>query len=156
MKHTYEGIEYDIDEAYSFKDMTGWDLSDHKDMDGKVIYCLTLSNETPDAQVLPANLTGATFIKCNLCNVFVPPGNTVIDCQTQRFKVQNDGEDWFIGDDDKPVEPIAKKLFEQLGLSTDPKDIPDVKLEKAATLDPETAKAVLADSIAVEPVVEIP
>lgn len=92
----YKGTIYEINDALSHKDMTGWDLSALQDMDSQVIYNTCLSNETPDAAVLPATLTGATFIACNLDNVLIPAGNTVIDCLTRRFQVQNDGEDWFL------------------------------------------------------------
>lgn len=126
----YEGVEYEISEAYSFKDMTGWNLSDRKDMDGIVVYASCLSNETPDAMVLPAKLKDCTFIKCNLDNVHVPEGNVVIDCNQRRFKCQNDGEDWIIDTvEKKPVEPLNKKHFIKAGLSVDPKDIPAQKLD---------------------------
>lgn len=92
----HNGTVYEIYDALSNKDMTGWNLSQRTDMDNKVIYNICLSNETPDAEVLPANLTGATFIASNLDNVLVPEGNTIIDCLTRRFQVQNDNEDWFL------------------------------------------------------------
>lgn len=92
----YKGIVYEIFDALSNKDMTGWNLSGRTDLNGKIIYNSCLSNETPDAEVLPANLTGAKFIACNLDNVLIPAGNEVIDCTTRRFQVQNDGEDWWI------------------------------------------------------------
>lgn len=134
MTITYNNIEYEISESYSFKDMTGWDLSAREDMDGIVIYGSCLSHETPDAETLPTNLTGATFIKCNLDNVKVPPGNTVIDCSVRRFSVQNDLEDWIINPVTRaPVEPINRKMFESLGLSIDPRNIPAERQSESAT-----------------------
>lgn len=92
----YKGTTYQIFDTLSNKDMTGWDLSLRNDLNGKIIYNSCLSNETPDAVVLPANLSGAKFVACNLDNVLIPPGNEVVDCLTRRFQVQNDGEDWFL------------------------------------------------------------
>ncbi len=129
----HNDIAYECDESYSFKDMTGWDLADRRDMDGKVIFGSCLAHETPGAPTLPANLKGATFIRCNLDNVRVPAGNTVIDCSTRRIKAQNDGEDWVLDASLKPVEPVNKKHFMNLGLSTDPKDIPKKKLDRPVT-----------------------
>lgn len=114
--------------------MTGWDLSHEGNLNGLVIYNSCLSNETPDAQTLPQGLFGVIFIACNLDNVFIPPGNTVIDCTTRQFKVQNDLEDWIIDPVAKtPIEPVNKKFFLIRGLSIDPKDIPAEKLDKAIT-----------------------
>lgn len=82
---------------YDNKDCTGWDLSDRTDMDGLTIEGLCLSNETPNAQVLPLNLTGTTFVWCNLDNVYVPPGNTIGEgCSNRLFQVQADGQDWLL------------------------------------------------------------
>lgn len=100
---------------YSDRDMTGWDLSDRKDMNGLTIHGLCLSNETPDAQVLPPNLKGTTFIYCNMDNVFIPPGNTLINCSNRKFKAQEDGEDWL-------VHPVTKNAVEPLNLDAAIKD----------------------------------
>lgn len=132
----HNGIKYKVDDKLSNKDMTGWDLSDRKDLDGKIIYNSCLSHETPNAEILPSNLSGAIFIACNLDNVLIPKGNQIIDCSVKRFQIQNDGEDWII--DTKtldPVEPIAKKMFLKLGLSIDPADIPADKQDVSAVLD---------------------
>ena len=127
MRQKYNDIEYEISEKYSFKDLTGRDLSNEKDMNGLVIYGSCLSHETPDAEILPSELTGTTFIKCNLSNVFVPNGNTVIDCNIKRFKVQNDLRDWEIDSENKPVKVLREKFWIQQGVSIDPVDIPKAK-----------------------------
>lgn len=92
---------------YDDKDCTGWDLSDRADMDGLTIHGLCLSNESPDAKVLPPNLTGVTFIACNLDNIFIPDGNTLINCANRRFKVQDDGQDWEIDKNNKPIKLLG-------------------------------------------------
>lgn len=109
---------------YSHKDFTGHDLSDRKDMDNIVIENSCFSNETPDALILPANLTGTTFIDCNLDNVFIPKGNTVVRGSVRRFQVQNDREDWLLDGQGKPSSPTNPGDFDKLGLSKDPVDLP--------------------------------
>lgn len=122
---SYNGVDYDISEKYSNRDMTGWNISSAEDMDGIVIVNSCLASQDLSAQVLPANLTGATFIRCNLDNVFIPDGNTVIDCSNRFIAEQNDGEDWLIDPQTlAPIEPVNKKLLEMNGQNTDPALIP--------------------------------
>jgi hypothetical protein len=128
-------------ETYSNKDMTGWDLSDRTDMSGIYIEGLCLSQETPDAQVLPKDLTGTTFVACNLSNVVVPDGNILIDCHTTRFEAQNDLMDWKIDEENNPIEPVDIKTFERLGISTDPADIPEVPADIPIVLEVLQTKA---------------
>lgn len=99
-----------------------------------------LSPTPPDPRVsiFPAGMTGVVFRRCNLDNVIVPPGNTVITsgaepCCHRRICVQNDLEDWELDSANKPTEPLAKKLFQELGLSIDPADISKTKLTKSVT-----------------------
>jgi len=124
----------EISEKYSFKDFTGWDLSDRTDMSGIIIEGSCFSHETPDSIVFPSIMTGTTFMACNLDNCFIPPGNTVQNnCSKRRFKIQNDLEDWICDRNNVPVEPVGKKYFLQLGLSIDPASIPAIKQEICAT-----------------------
>ena len=92
----YNGTIYQCDDTYSDKDCTGWDLSGRTDMSGIIIHGLCLSNETPNAAVLPPDLTGTTFLLCNLDNVFIPSGNTLIGGSNRLFQVQADGQDWLL------------------------------------------------------------
>jgi hypothetical protein len=109
---------------YDNKDFTGHDLSDRKDMDNLTITGLCLSNETPNAFVLPPNLKGVTFVDCNLDNVFIPVGNVMVRGSNRRFKVQEDGEDWIIDAVKKtPLEPIDKERFIEEGKNIDPDKI---------------------------------
>ena len=79
----------------------------------------------PQVDVFPSAMTGVTFVRCNLMNVKIPAGNTVDRCQTQRLRIMNDADDWVLDDTTfEPVEPLNKKLSEQLGISVDPSDIP--------------------------------
>lgn len=105
MIRNYNDQDYNFDDELSFKDFTlrqmqGYNLS------GKVIYGSCFSQEIPDSQVFNPETTGATFIRCNLDNVLVPEGNTVIDCSQRRFQVQEDGLDWLVDENNQPVEPL--------------------------------------------------
>lgn len=91
---------------YDNKDMTGWDLSDREDMDGLYIEGLCLSQCTPRS-VLPSGLTGVTFSNCNLDNVVIPPGNTLISCLNRRYLAQEDGQDWEIAEDGTPIKILG-------------------------------------------------
>ena len=136
MNINYNKIDYDVDDQLSFKDFTGWDFNDRPEYDfsNKIIYASCFSNETPDKAIFNLKTENATFIKCNLMNVKVPDTAIVIDCQTQRFKVQNDLEDWIISESDGlPVEPLNKELFDALNISKDPADIPSEKQDENVT-----------------------
>lgn len=103
--------------------------------DGAYVYGSCFSKEMPDTVIFRADMKGVTFRNCNLMNVRIPDGNTVIDCQTQRFTVQNDGNDWVIGEDGKPVEPLNSLIFRKRGLPLpDPKEIPLLPVEKPVDL----------------------
>lgn len=126
MKITYNKIEYTCSDIYSFKDFTG---QGNLEVSG-IIYASCFSQEDLDRHIFPNNMKGVTFIKCNLMNVFIPSGNIIIDCNTNRFQVQNDLNDWIIDLDNKPIEPIDAKIFIKLGLPIpNPKDIPTTKVD---------------------------
>lgn len=135
---------------YDNKDCTGWDLSNRTDMDGLNIEGLCLSNETPDAKVLPPKLKGTTFIACNLDNVFIPDGNTIDEsCSIRRFQVQNDGEDWEIQPTTNiPITPINPQSFLNLNLSIDPEDIPAAPSGESIITKTLVAKGELVQNIA--------
>lgn len=134
MKQTYNKIEYDINPDYSFKDFTN---RSHQHLEGisGVVYGSCFSNETPNAHIFPDTMIGVSFIKCNLDNVFIPAGNTVIDCSQQRFKKQNDLNDWLIDSKGIPTMPINHKIFTKMGLLIPlAKDIPLTEVSEAVDL----------------------
>lgn len=105
------------DQKYSFKDFTGHDLTANQDMSGITIEGSCFSHETPDSDVFPADMTGATFIDCNLDNCAIPPGNTVLRGTQKRFLVQNDLNDWIVDESNLPVKPMIDEfIFEKFGL----------------------------------------
>jgi hypothetical protein len=129
-----DGVTYMCDDTYSNQDFTGKTFTDSKDFKSIAICGSCFSKEIPDTKVFPDNMTGVTFIDCNLDNVFIPPGNTIIRGSHKRFKAQNDGEDWIVDAQGAPVEPVDKEKFIKLKISTDPKDIPQTKEVKPVTL----------------------
>jgi hypothetical protein len=82
--------------------------------------------------IFPNGMTGVTFVDCNLDGCIVPVGNTVQGGTNRSIKVQNDLEDWVL-DGDTPTEPTNKADFLALGLSIDPADIPNEKVDKPIT-----------------------
>lgn len=130
----YNDIKYDINDEYSFKDFTGRSGLCFEKISG-IVYASSFGNETPDNHIFPGTMSGVTFIKCNLDNVFIPIGNTVIDCSQRRFKVQNDGNDWLIDGSDNSVLPINYKIFTKFGLPIpQSKDIPITKMDETVDL----------------------
>lgn len=118
-----------INEKYSFKDFSGRDLSevDPLELNNTTIKgsCFYQENN-PDSVIFPVGMIGVIFERCNLDNVSVPAGNIIrADCINRRIKVQIDKEDWIIGPDLKPIEPVEKERFISEGKSIDPIDIKD-------------------------------
>ena len=118
-------VAYDM--KYSFKDYTN---SPRVDIPNDVVvYATMFLQEMPDSHIFPENMKGVTFVNCNLDNVYIPEGNTVIGGSHKRFKVQNDLRDWLIDENNKPIELIGKEYWESEGYSVDPKDIPSKPLK---------------------------
>lgn len=109
---------------YSNKDFTGHDLSGNTDMSGITIYNSCFSHETPNAQILPSNLIGTTFVSCNLDNVFIPSGNALTNSSNRLFKAQNDGNDWQINAQLQPTQPLNMATAIATGENTNPALIP--------------------------------
>ncbi len=127
-------------DKYSFKDFTHQSFKDAKDLkSGTVIYASVFYQEADEKatkkediqkHIFPETMIGVTFVNCDLNNVFIPSGNTVIDIaeRTKLIKVQNDRSDWYLNDDLTPKEPLAKEQYLRLGISINPKDIPATKM----------------------------
>ncbi len=105
--------------------------------DGSYVYGSCFSCETPDAKMFRASMRNVTFRNCNLSNVHIPqPNNNVlIDCQTDRYEVQNDLNDWIVDDMGKPIAILNQKQFTKFGLPLPlPADIPATRAEKPVDL----------------------
>lgn len=103
-------IEYadqmiDMHGTYSRKDFTNAEFIPV--IDNINVYMTCFSCEKPDTHLFRENLTGVTFYNCNLDNVFIPEGNTVIGGSQRRYEVQDDGKDWIVDEDNNPIHPIG-------------------------------------------------
>ena len=95
-----DGVFHECTEVYNF-------LSSPTSIPPESIVCrASLGQETPDTKLFNDDMTGVTFVEGNLDNVFIPDGNTVIGASQKRFKVQEDGFDWLIDAEGKPIERI--------------------------------------------------
>jgi hypothetical protein len=122
-----------INEKYSFKDFMNQDFSgvDASEFNDTEIKGSCFYQEDDAKEIFPSDMTGVTFIRCNLDNVIIPAGATVDkSCINRRIKVQNDLEDWFLDGSSQPTEPMHKDDYLRLGLSTDPADIPATKMDE--------------------------
>lgn len=131
MIETGDGQRFDEDKRYSFRDHTGHDLTGRKDMDGLVIARACFSRET-FGDAFPPSMKGAVFVECNLDNCAIPPGNSVVQCSTRRFAVQNDRHDWEVDERGAPVKRLDEIAFTKRGLpAPQPEDLPDELLDVA-------------------------
>lgn len=93
-------------------------------------YCFAQENGWTD--VFPVGAVNMTFEDCNLCNVSLLgsefPNTTIIGGAWFEHHAQNDGGDW-VGSEEDPQEPMDKKGYEKVGISTDPKHIPKTKMD---------------------------
>lgn len=135
-------VEYDreiitFNDKYSGKAFPYHGLSFKKETDlkpGTVIYASVFYQEWVEGDVMkdifPATMEGVTFYNCNLDNVYISPGNTVIGGQHRKIQVQNDWDDWILEDNLKPKKPMNKEEREKKNLSIKPNDIPKDKWTK--------------------------
>lgn len=121
-------VAIELPDELSFQDFTGDNFRnvDPTLLNGRTIKGTCFSQELPGnsrnkVKIFPENMTGVTFVDCNLDNVEIPAGNTVIGGTNKTFKVQSDGHDWEIEEGTgRPLSPISPKLLVRLGEDTDP------------------------------------
>lgn len=135
MKIVFEGKDYECSDEFSRKNFTHAILTE-RNLDGLAIYASCFMHEEPDSEVFPENMTGVTFLNCNLDNVKIPPGNTVVGGTQRRFKVQNDLRDWEIDDDNLPTRVLNEKHWVAAGYSVDPADIPEIPIKHLKFIKP--------------------
>lgn len=116
---------------FSSRDYTNLILDDVGPyMNEEIIRGACFSQQNPDTKVFPDEMSGVTFVNCNLDNCVIPEGNTLIDCSNRRFKVQNDLNDWEIDKNNNPVRLVDWKYFEKFELPQPTPDmIPDQTVE---------------------------
>ena len=128
MKIQYGENLIEMDDRYMGQDYAGRGIADIED--GANVYMSCFCHEEPDTAIFREDMTGVTFYNCNLDNVVIPKGNTVIGGTQNRFKRQNDAENWIVDENNEVVEPFEKKRFIMEGRSIDPVSIPDEKLDE--------------------------
>jgi hypothetical protein len=82
---TIDGIQFNYNDKYSFRDFTGQTFSGATDMNNIIIMGSCFSQQTVDTIVFPSNLNGTVFINCNMDNVSIPTGNTVLGGTHKRI-----------------------------------------------------------------------
>lgn len=112
------------------------DLPPGTEIVGTCFYCESSlgDNGDPYKHIFPATMTGVIFKRCNLDNVYVPPGNTITDdagipSSHRRIRVQNDMADWIVDATGKPIEPANLKAAIADGKNIDPNNIPASPIE---------------------------
>lgn len=130
MKISFQGITYTCDDALSFKVFTNWDFISRPSYDfaGKVIYGTSFYQERLDADIFGKALPGTIFVNCNLDNVRIPLGATVIGCSQKAILVQNDLRDWELDAQSKPVKACNEEYWIAQSISVDPAHIPEEKI----------------------------
>lgn len=96
--------ELSFDDAWSFKDFSNRTISDVIP-DGTVVYASSFYFEGKATHVFQASMRGVTFVRCNLDNCIIPPGNTTLDCSMRQIRVI-DGVDWLVDENDEPIEAL--------------------------------------------------
>ena len=136
-------VAQEINKKYSFKDFTGMNSGDFpaSEFNGTVIKGSSFYQESdysdkgldanppdPSKSIFPVDMENVIFDRCNLDNVIIPQGNMILPtCTNKKIRVQNDWDDWILGNDNKPVEPMNKERRIESNLSFDPKNIPKKK-----------------------------
>lgn len=137
----------EVNENLSYRD---WNLGLLADIDltllepsyfDGIIRGSNFSKPTPDTVVFPDGIT-SVFERCNLDNVIIPAGATIrghgdIESTNKRMAIQNDKEYWILDGDDKPITPLNENIFDELGLSKDPNDIPAEMADRPITVTKE-------------------
>jgi hypothetical protein len=112
----YNGQPIVYDDEFSLKNFSG--QSFEKDLSGLTIFTSNFAQEIPDTQVFSPKMTGATFVNCNLDNVLIPPGNTVIGGTQRRYQAQSDGQDWIVDANNVPTEPLNPPSDDEIPIDT--------------------------------------
>ena len=126
-KYSYQAYPY---HNLSFKDRPASEFNNTVII-GSCFYQEWVEGDTKVVKdIFPDGITGVTFEKCNLDNIYVPSGNKIKDGCHRKLKIQNDLSTWILNDDLTPKEPLDKKRRVKTGISVKPKDIPNKKLTK--------------------------
>lgn len=92
--------------TYSRQDFTGQTLVEEV-IEPQEIIGSCFSQEVSNSHIFPEDMTGVTFINCNLDNCYIPPGNTVEGGLNRQYKAMEDGLDWEIDDQGNPIKILG-------------------------------------------------
>lgn len=95
-------------EAVTVKELRAADIPSGTIITGSCFQC-----EAPDTVIFPDDMKGVRFLRCNLDNVFIPPGNPEIGTHEKSSRVKYtvnpaDGKDWKLDKAGKFVKPMAE------------------------------------------------
>ncbi len=125
-----------MNDQYSYGDFTQQDLSTADGFTGEIVGSCFQQDE-PDTAVFHVDAT-VTFIRCNLINCRIPAGCTVGEGSCNDSVVeQNDGEDWIVDGQGKPLRPLDGTRFQRFSLSEDPRNIPAEKVDVPVVMQAE-------------------
>lgn len=96
-----------ISEKYSNKIFNGKSFVDSDDMSNIEINNSSFASESFNVTIFPSNMTGTTFVDCNLDNVFVPSGNTIQGGTRVFYKTLDDGFEWNC--DPETLQPTTRR-----------------------------------------------
>lgn len=138
-----------INTEYSYKDFTDKSFTtvDSKALGGEIVgscfYQQAEPNSNPIKEIFPKDLK-ATFIRCNLDNVKIPAGCTMIDCCNNAIRPVN-GADYFINKDTNepttPVNPVSETKAPEQQVVTVEQAIEVLKNADLKAIDPKELEA---------------
>lgn len=133
-----EPIICEYSDKWSMKDFTNRKnifAGRARELTGLTIYASCFYQETLDSDVFPSDVKGLILVHCNLDNVRIPAGVTVIaNRPAKRIQVQNDLRDWEIDANNNPVCVCGEKAELIAGRSVNPADIPMTRLSDISEL----------------------
>jgi len=102
-------------EIYSFQNFTGCSFKtvpasefNNTEIVGSCFYQEWKAGDTSIVKdIFPDGMTGVTFVRCNLDNVFVPEGNTAVGCSNRIIKAEEDGTAYILDGDGNKIEPVC-------------------------------------------------
>ena len=127
-KYSYKAYSY---HGLSFKNRPASEFN-NTTIKGSCFYQDWKEGESVVKDIFPDGMVGVEFKNCNIDNLFIPVGNTVVGGTNKKIKEQNDKEDWVLNDSLEPVEPITKeiRLKAKVPMNIDPKKLPKKKFTK--------------------------
>jgi len=140
-----------LNAKYSYKSFTNQDLSalpasefNNTTIKGAGFFQLFNAGETIPSSggksIFPEGITGVTFLYCNLDNVSIPAGNVIIEGTNKTIQIQNDREFWTLHKVNgvwTPEKPLDFDKYVELGVSTNPDDIPSSELQESIIITEE-------------------